>query len=305
MDKAALPSIADKGNDAKRRDSIKVFIADLHLDGTDSPRALAFRLLLRRLAAESAGGLRGDSGVVWVSRHKEPDEVLVSSPAPEKRKPGRPVDVYFLGDLFAFWYEYRRAIFTLFTKDIAALRLAADAGVRIHLVFGNRDFAYDRFAENEWKATLLGDGTAIVLSDGRRAWLEHGDLLCPNDARYLRYRKFIRSFPIRLLFRLLPWSAAQRLIESLRKKTEADKRRKTPETFTLSLDAARKRMEEKNCTVLLCGHLHKPLRALASPGHEVWVLPAWLEGGYALRDADGLLTPLAQEQPPKRLGECI
>lgn len=257
---------------AERRGTVRVFVADPHLDGTDSPAALSFRLLLRRLIAERAK---------------------------------RPVELYVLGDLFSFWYEYRRAVFKLYEKEVTALREAAAAGVKLFLLAGNRDFAYGGFARREWRAELPGDGTAVTLSDGRRAWLEHGDLLCTADVRYLRWRRVVRSAPVRLLFRLLPWFAARRLIAAARRRTTADKETKEPKTLAISLDAARTRLETQNCSLLLCGHLHRPMQALVAPGRKVRVLPAWLKGGYALRDADGGLTVWEQEQPPKKIGDLL
>ena len=86
------------------------------------------------------------------------------------------MELYILGDLFEFWYEYRKQIFELYAKDLLALENAWQAGVKIFL-FGNRDFAYGRYVNKRFGATVLGDGQQITLHDSRPVWLEHGDLL--------------------------------------------------------------------------------------------------------------------------------
>jgi len=227
----------------------RYFIADVHLDGSDSPRALKFREFLKRLAAESAQ---------------------------------RPTELYVLGDLFAVWYEYRAPLFEIYRRDLEALEAAWKARVHIYVFSGNRDFAYGRVARERFGATALGDGEQIMLSDHRPAWLEHGDLLCTADRSYLRYRGIIRSWPVRLLFWLMPWALARRTIERIKRRAAADKERKPGHVFDIDLAAARARLEEKNCRLLVCGHTHRPVTEDLGAGYRLIVLPAWSEqpGGY-------------------------
>jgi UDP-2,3-diacylglucosamine hydrolase len=227
----------------------RYFIADVHLDGRDTPQALKFRQFLQRLASENAE---------FVS------------------------ELYVLGDLFAFWSEDHPPLLALYQKDLAALEAAGAAGVRIFLIFGNRDFTYRKYPSRRWRATVLGDCQQIVLSDHRPVWLEHGDLLCTSDHAYLRFRKLIRSWPARLALRLLPWFLASRAIARIRRKAKHEKRLKPPAAFDINPDVARARLEEKFCRILLCGHTHHPKALDLGAGYRLLVLPAWCEtpGGY-------------------------
>src|SRR4051812_20435564 len=101
---------------------LRYFIADLHLDGTNTERALKFRKFLKRLSAEAARG---------------------------------PVELYIVGDLFEFWYEYRKQLFEIYREDLQALEDAWHAGVKIFLFFGNRDFAYGNYVNRRFGATVL------------------------------------------------------------------------------------------------------------------------------------------------------
>lgn len=241
---------------------LRYFIADLHLDGLDTPRAKNFRQFLSRLAQEAAA---------------------------------RPVELYILGDLFEFWYEYRAALFDIYRADLEALEAAWKAGVKIFLFFGNRDFAYGSYARRRFGATVLGDGEAITLGDSRPAYLEHGDLLCTADRRYLRFRGIIRSWPVRLLFWLMPWSYARRMIERIRKRTAQDKAAKPPAAVEIDLNAARVRLETCHCRILLCGHTHKPRSEDLGAGYRLIVLPPWCETPAGMVD-DGTLKPFNLER---------
>jgi UDP-2,3-diacylglucosamine hydrolase len=220
----------------------RFFVADLHLDGQETPRALKFRELLERLAEEAKNA---------------------------------PVELYVLGDLFDFWYEYRAQLFELYRDDLRALTTAWEAGVKIFLLFGNRDFAYGKYVRRRFGATVLGDGEKITLTDARPTWLEHGDLLCTADRRYLRYRTMIRSWPVRMLFRLMPWALARKMIERIRLRAAADKASKRAETMQVDIAAARRRLEEHGCRLLICGHLHKAQNEDLGAGYRLVVLPSW------------------------------
>lgn len=235
-------------------DGRRVFLADLHLDGADTPRARTFRALLKRLAAEAAA---------------------------------TPTELYILGDLFEYWEEYHRQVPALYEADLAALEAAHKAGVKIFLLSGNRDFAYGKYVKRRFGATLLGDGGALRFGDGRNAWLEHGDLLCTADRRYLRYRGIVRSWPVKLLFWLMPWSLAKGFIGDIRQRTAADKKKKSAKEVEIDRDAARARLEAHGCQLLLCGHTHRPLADDLGAGFRLIVLPAWCDTCAGYREKAG------------------
>ena len=237
---------------------VRYFIADLHLDGLDSERAVAFRNFLKRLGAEAAE---------------------------------RPVELYIIGDLFEFWYEYRKAIFEIYRADLESLEAAAKAGVKIFLFFGNRDFIYGKYVRRRFGATVLGDGDAVTLNDGRPIWLEHGDLLCTADTRYLRFRSLVRSLPMKAVLRLMPWVFARNAIDKVRKKAAADKASKPAKILEIDLHAARRRLEEKGCKVLICGHTHKALSEDLGAGLRLIVLPPWCEKPAGMVDDGAVLKP--------------
>ena len=250
-----LSPLADTKSSASQQPLVRYFIADLHLDGLDTPRALAFRSFLEQLGRNAAA---------------------------------QQVELYIIGDLFEFWYEYRAALFDIYRKDLEALENAAKAGVRIFLFYGNRDFAYGRYVNRRFGATLLGDGEKITLSDARPVWLEHGDLLCTGDRSYLRFRKIIRSWPVRILFWMMPWSFARSTIERIRRSTTQDKARKSEKMVDIDLEAARRRIDEKGCKLLLCGHTHRPKSEDLGHGGRLVVLPAWCDKPAGMVD-DGSL----------------
>jgi UDP-2,3-diacylglucosamine hydrolase len=227
----------------------RYFVADVHLNGQDAPHAQKFREFLQRLAVE---------------------------------RQQAEVDLFIAGDLFEFWYEYRAPLVELYWRDLEALETAAQQGVQVHLLFGNRDFRYGKYVRRRLGAEILGDGARVLLSDSRPAWLEHGDLLCTADRAYLRFRAVVRSWPVRFLLWLLPWSVMGRMVERVKRKSAAAKARKSSAVLDIDLAAARARLESTGCRLLICGHTHKPRAEDLGAGLRLLVLPAWCEspGGY-------------------------
>lgn len=99
--------------------------------------------------------------------------------------------LYILGDLFEVWVgddvsdAWHRNI-------IQALRRTSDAGVRIHVMHGNRDFALgDAFAAAAG-VQLIPDPFELHLPDWSFV-LAHGDALCLSDPAYVAYRVKVRD----------------------------------------------------------------------------------------------------------------
>lgn len=109
--------------------------------------------------------------------------------------------IVFIGDLFEFWYEYKYYVSREHFSLYRVLGDLVDAGVEIHYLMGNHDFALEDFFEK-----TLGVKTSknlILETQGKRLYLEHGDGLASSDKGY-RFIRRILDFPLnRKLFRLI------------------------------------------------------------------------------------------------------
>ena len=234
---------------------LAVFIADLHLDGSATPRALAFRGLLAHLSELAHA---------------------------------RPVTLHIIGDLFEFWEEVHPEVAAMYEDDLKALEAAHRVGVKIILFAGNRDFLYGEYVEARLGAHYYPDGVRLDMY-GKKYWLEHGDLLCTTDVRYLNYRKWVRSWPVRFALECTPWCCAKKLIAKLRSQTVKDKENKPKTAFDIDPKAAFERMKLHDTRALLCGHTHRAQETDVGEGRRLLVLPPWCDepAGYML-DESGL-----------------
>lgn len=102
--------------------------------------------------------------------------------------------IFLLGDLFDFWFEYRKAVPKGFVRFLGKLAELQDSGIDIHLFTGNHDLWMFDYLPMELGVKIYKD--PVVLNIGKQKLLiGHGDGLGPGDPTY-KYLKIIFTSPI-------------------------------------------------------------------------------------------------------------
>ena len=198
--------------------------------------------------------------------------------------------LYILGDFFEVWVGDDGM--SPFQHDIAlALRELSDAGTRIFLMHGNRDFLIGRAFCREAGCTLLKD-PSIVHFNGEPVLLMHGDSLCTLDVGYMKLRRLLRNPLSLFILRNLPLSTRRKLARKLRSESRAQTRMKAREIIDVTPDEVPRIMAEHGVRTLIHGHTHRPAEhALEVNGQSARriVLGDWDSQGWALQiDEQGL-----------------
>ena len=111
--------------------------------------------------------------------------------------------VYVLGDLHDWWIGDDQLDDPFAARIATALRGVTDAGARLHVMQGNRDFLYGPRFERATGAALLPE-QLVVDANGVPTVLLHGDELCTSDLDYQRYRARMRTPETRRRLLALP-----------------------------------------------------------------------------------------------------
>lgn len=98
------------------------------------------------------------------------------------------IAIYFLGDMFDYWYEYKYVVSKGFVRFLGKLAELADNGVEIHFFIGNHDIWMFDYLPKEIGAIIHRDLLTVDLL-GKRFLLGHGDEV---DYRSKAFR-FIRT----------------------------------------------------------------------------------------------------------------
>jgi len=104
-----------------------------------------------------------------------------------------------LGDLFDFWFEWKKAVPRGFTRLLGKLAELTDRGLPVHLFIGNHDM---------WIFDYLPKETGVVLHrepvvreiGGKRFLIGHGDGLGPGDHGYKFIKQVFRNPVCQWLF---------------------------------------------------------------------------------------------------------
>ena len=111
-------------------------------------------------------------------------------------------ELFILGDLFDYWFEFRRVYQKGFFRTLTALQNLTESGIKIHYLIGNHDFFHRDFFGTEIGVELYENPLEIVI-EGKKFFLAHGDGMVKNDLGYKLLKKVLRNKLIQNLFSLL------------------------------------------------------------------------------------------------------
>ena len=97
-------------------------------------------------------------------------------------------ELFIVGDLFDYWFEYKRVYQKGYYRTLTALKDLSESGVKIHYFIGNHDFLHRDFFETEFNAKLYHNPLSIELNR-KKFFIGHGDGMVENDTGFKREKK--------------------------------------------------------------------------------------------------------------------
>lgn len=107
--------------------------------------------------------------------------------------------IYLLGDIFDFWFEYKKAVPKGYVRLLGKLAEISDLGIPIHIFTGNHDMWLFDYLEDEINAHIHREPIEISLK-GKRFFIGHGDGLGPGDNGYKIIKKIFKNKLCQWLF---------------------------------------------------------------------------------------------------------
>lgn len=111
--------------------------------------------------------------------------------------------ILILGDMFDFWFEYRKVVPKGYVRILGKLAEITDSGIPIHFFIGNHDMWMHGYFEDELNIPVFHTHQAYHFN-GRRFQIGHGDGLGPGDHGYKWLKKLFRHPLSQLMFGMLP-----------------------------------------------------------------------------------------------------
>lgn len=108
-------------------------------------------------------------------------------------------EIYLLGDLFDFWFEYKTVVPKGFVRFTGTLANLTDRGIKITIFKGNHDMWLFGYLKDECGVEIISDELEIVRNN-KRFFLHHGDGLGGTEYGYKIIRGIFRSKICQWLF---------------------------------------------------------------------------------------------------------
>ncbi len=188
-------------------------------------------------------------------------------------------EIYLVGDIFDFWFEYAQAVPRGFTRLLGTLSRLSDEGIPIHVFTGNHDMWIFDYLPAEC-GVQVHRGPITRSWNGHKFYIAHGDGLGPGDHGYKFIKKVFSSRLCQWLFaRLHPnfgismanfWSRTSRKAGGEKDKIRLDDDKEWLVIYSKEI------LEKEHFDHFIYGHRHLPLEIQLSEDSRYTNLGDWI-----------------------------
>lgn len=200
--------------------------------------------------------------------------------------------IFIVGDMFDFWYEYRKVVPRGYVRLLGTLAALTDEGIAIHFFVGNHDMWMKDYFREELNIPIYFEPKAFTFND-RSFLIGHGDGLGPGDHGYKFIKKIFRNPLCQWLFGILPPMAGMGLANYFsRKSREATGKHEEiflGEENEWLITYCKEVLQQRHYDYLIFGHRHLPIDFTLPRGSRYINLGDWIQYyTYAIFDGQHL-----------------
>jgi len=200
--------------------------------------------------------------------------------------------IYLLGDIFDFWWEYKLVVPRGFTRFLGTLSAITDSGIPVHFFTGNHDMWTGDYLSKECGLTIH-TGPMTTSFNGRRFHLAHGEGLGTRNAGFKLLLKIFRNKPLRAMYSALHpslgvgfghrWSLSSRLGKGITTGFMGEEKEDL-------VRYSRGVLEKEKIDYFIYGHRHLAMSLRISEGAEIVLLGDWItSSSFAEWDGNDLI----------------
>ena len=199
-------------------------------------------------------------------------------------------ELFVVGDLFDFWFEYKRAVPRGYVRVLGKLAEIADSGIPITFFTGNHDMWIFDYLPTEIGAKLYREPITREWN-GKKFYIGHGDGLGPGDHGYKFIKKVFANKLCQWAFaRLHPnfgiW-LADYFSKSSRAKTGGDDAVFLGEENEWLVQYCKEVLQKEHYDYFIFGHRHLPLEIAVDKTSQYINLGDWIQYfTYAIFDGE-------------------
>ena len=200
-------------------------------------------------------------------------------------------ELYLLGDIFDFWWEYKSVVPKGFTRFLGAVSKISDSGIPVHFFGGNHDMWIGNYLTEEC-GMIIHSKPFITNIDNRVFYMAHGEGFGTRNPGYKVLLALFRNRSLRAIYSTLhpsigvwlghKWSYDSRLGKGISLDFMGEEKE---ELFIYS----KKILETEHIDYFIYGHRHLPMTCKLKEGAIITILGDWVtNGSYAEWDGNEL-----------------
>jgi UDP-2,3-diacylglucosamine hydrolase len=198
-------------------------------------------------------------------------------------------ELFLMGDVFDFWFEYKKVVPKGYVRLLGKLANMSDAGIKIYFFKGNHDMWVNDYFSKEMGIQIISDEFEMERS-GKTFYLHHGDGLGPGDHKYKFLRKIFRNPVCQWLFSLVPPRIGIGIADAWADSSRTKKAHvfSTTEEEWLAIHAE-EQLLKKHHDYFVFGHRHLPLDLKIGANSRYVNTGEWMNySSYAVFDGNEL-----------------
>ena len=201
--------------------------------------------------------------------------------------------IFLLGDLFDFWFEYKKVVPKGFIRVLGKLAELRDSGIQIYFFVGNHDLWMKDYFETELNIPTYHKPQEFTFNN-KLFLIGHGDGLGPGDKGYKRMKKVFTNPISKWLYKWLHPDIGVALAQYLSVKNklisgEEDVKFLGKENEWL-VHYCNRKLTKKHYHYFIFGHRHLPMEIQLAKGSKYLNTGDWISHfTYAFFDGDKLM----------------
>ncbi|MDE6716365.1 MAG: UDP-2,3-diacylglucosamine diphosphatase [Muribaculaceae bacterium] len=194
-------------------------------------------------------------------------------------------DLYMLGDVLDYWYEYKYVVPKGHIRFFGKLAELADSGVKIHWFIGNHDIWLFDYFQKEIDIEII-DGEKVVEIDGKRFFLAHGDGVGKQSLGFRFIRSIFRNKVCQFFYSAIhprwtipfafSWSSHSRKTGESSDRYAQDTAQAL-EAYRVFANEYNQEHTERPIDYFIFGHLHTLVNEKLNSGASLIVLGDWIK----------------------------
>ena len=170
--------------------------------------------------------------------------------------------IFIVGDMFDFWYEYRKVVPKGHVRLLGKLAEITDADIPVHFFVGNHDMWMKDYLQKELNIKTYFAPQKFEFNN-KKFLVGHGDGLGPGDRGYKMLKKVFRNPAAQWMFGMLPPYMGMGLANYFSKKSR-EATGKHEEVFLGEenewlITYSKEELKKQHYDYLIFGHRHLPI----------------------------------------------